>query len=85
MESLFVVDVALSESPNKNAARLATSVGETSAITESALLVVLTDATTDDVDGAGVVGLRCVESLALRFGAPATITVCGCGAGAGCE
>jgi hypothetical protein len=84
IESLFAVGAAVSESPNRKAARCATSVGETVDVAESVALVVLAgDA--DVVDGVEVAGLRRTESLAVRFGAPAAITVCGCGAGAGCE
>jgi hypothetical protein len=84
IESLFVVGAAGSESPNRKAARCATSVGETTDLAESVGLGVLAD-DADVVDGAGVAGIRRTESLAVRFGAPAAITVCGCGAGAGCE
>jgi hypothetical protein len=35
--------------------------------------------------GAVVGGVRLTESLAVRLGAPATITVCGCGVVSGCE
>ena len=85
IESRVAAGAAMSESPNRNAARFATSIGETGDVAASVALVVLLVATTGDGEGAGVGGVRRAESLVVRFGAPAAITVCGCGAGAGCE
>jgi len=83
IESLFAAGAAASESPKMSMAPFVTSVVDTIVAPASLPLVVATGAL-----GAGavaVVGDRLLESLATRFGAPATITVCGCGVVAGCE
>ena len=83
IESLFAAGASASESPNTSMARFVTSVVDTAVAPESVPLFVAAVALAA-ASGAGV-GARLAESPAMRFGAPATITVCGCGVVAGCE
>jgi hypothetical protein len=86
IESLFVAGASTSESPKTPMALFATSVVDTVALASVPLFVAVVAlvAAAGAVVGAGV-GVRLAESLAIRFGAPATITVCGCGVVSGCE
>ena len=82
IESLFAAGASTSESPNTSMAPFVTSVEDTVVAPAAAALVAPVGAL-----GAGAVvgGVRLTESPAIRFGAPATITVCGCGVVSGCE
>jgi len=83
IESLFAAGAGASESPKMSMAPFVTSIVDTTVAPASVPLFVATGVPV--VGAVVVVGGRLLESLATRFGAPATITVCGCGVVAGCE